>query len=114
TVELLSGHELYECVLDRVLQVVVQLGIALAGEGEPLPPEHRQHLAEQRVRRRGPRGAQDCEDRFWPPVQHLGPARGCPTGERSVKALRHLRRGERVTQSMCYDASGIDGPLARL
>src|SRR2546422_211694 len=44
--------------LDRVLDVVLQLRKALAGEGEPLPPDRLQHLAEQRVRRGGPRGAQ--------------------------------------------------------
>ena len=68
--------------LDRVLDVVLQLRKALAGEGEPLPPERLQHLAEQRVRRGGPRGAQNREDRFWPRVQH---ARGWSGSERSVK-----------------------------
>src|SRR5439155_763712 len=82
----LSADGLHEGALERVLEVVVQLGIALAGEREPLPPERLEHLAEQWVGRRGSRGAVDREDRFWRPVQHVGPAGGCPRGERSVKA----------------------------
>src|SRR5207248_2742764 len=37
--------------------VVLQLRKELAGEGEPLPPERLQHLAEQRVRRGASRSA---------------------------------------------------------
>src|SRR5207249_11215594 len=58
-VQLLCGDELHEGALDRVLEVVAQVGIALTGEGEPLPAERLEHLPEQRVWRRGPRRAQD-------------------------------------------------------
>src|SRR5262245_47665759 len=70
-VELFVGHELHQRRLDRVLEVVLELGIAAPAEGEPVLAEPLQHRSEPRIRRPRMRRAQDAEDGFRGPSQHV-------------------------------------------
>src|SRR5262245_14820968 len=63
-VEPLTREELQEGALHRVLEVVLQPGVAPAGDGEPLTAERLQDFFEPRVRRTRLRRAQDGEDRL--------------------------------------------------
>ena len=72
-VQLLVRDQLHEGGLDGVLEVVLQLGVAPAAERHPVLAEVLEHGSEPRIGRLRMRRAQDAEDGFRRPSQHVIP-----------------------------------------
>src|SRR5262245_60206264 len=70
-IELLAGDQLEERGLDGVLEVVLVLWIASPAQRQPVTPEGLQHGAEARIGRPRLCRAQDAENGFRRPGQHV-------------------------------------------
>src|SRR5262245_62702831 len=70
-IELLARHELQQGGLDSVLEVVLELRIAPAAERQPVAAECLEDVSQTRIGRSRLCRAQNAEDRFRRPRQHV-------------------------------------------